>query len=183
MKMRPHKQRIKPYVIHILAVPALTRDVFDLPPENTAVILCTDRTNRYIRELPEENTLTVSFPDMENRNYPGAFNENHARRIITFLESLSDDVSDVYICCSQGISRSPAVAAALLRSSGRSDAPVWENPFYTPNALVYFRLCRESGVFITRFSVWKRTVCNRKACRKVQKNGGSVKHERWEVIE
>ncbi len=123
-KLRTHK--IKPYVIHILAVPALSSDNFDLPSESNAVIICTNRTNRFIESLPQENTLIIDFPDVENRHFPGAFNGAHARRIIAFLDHLSDSVSDVYVCCSKGGSRSPAVAAAILRASGRSGAPVWE---------------------------------------------------------
>ena len=74
------------------------------------------------------------------------------------------------------------VAAALLRMSGRSDASVWDNPYYVPNKLVYYRLCREYGLFVTRLSVWIKTGRNHRAYRRLQQ-GKLCKYERWQIIE
>ena len=88
--------------------------------------------------------------------YNGTSEVNRHRHIIRFLRQLPKSVTDLYVCCSKGGSRSPAVAAAVLRMSGRSDKAVWDNPYYVPNWLVYQSLV---------------------------KNGGVSEYERWQIIE
>ena len=107
---------------------------------------------------------------------------SYARVIIKFVRRLPKTVTDIYVCCSKGGSRSAAVAAALLRMSGRSDAPVWDNPYYVPNTLVYYRLCREFGLPVTRLSVWLKNRRNQRAYRKLQR-GEPCKYERWQIID
>ena len=172
---------IKRYVIHILAITAIKEDTFDLPPENNAMIICTNRSNPYIRILSKENILVSDFPDVEDKRYPGAFNGAHARKIIRFVENLPKEVSDIYVCCSKGGSRSPAVAAALLRMSGRSDWPVWLNVYYVPNLLVYYRLCKEYKLLVSKIGVKARNYINNVAWRRAQR-GKPNKHERWEIL-
>ena len=174
--------KLRKYVIHILAIGAINCDTFDLPPEQNAIIVCTDRDNKYLSLCLPENILIINFPDVENDKYPGAFNRAHARKIIKFVSNLSDDVTDIYVCCSKGGSRSPAVAAALLRMSGRSDKDVWYNPYYVPNTLVYLRLCREYGFLTNKFTVWIRNLINKIAFSMVQK-GKQTKYERWQILE
>ena len=173
---------IKKYKIHILAVTAINGETFDLPTEQNAIIVCCERINEYVYKCRPENTLILNFPDAEDKNYPGAFNGAHARKIISFVQNLSDEVTDIYVCCSKGGSRSTAVAAALLRMSGRSDKPVWHNPYYVPNTLVYLRLCREYGVAVSRFTVWLKSQMNRRAFLRV-KRGKPCKYERWQILE
>lgn len=174
-------KRIKKYIIHILAIRAVDAETFDLPIEQNAIIVCTNRENKFINMCKPENILIMNFPDIDNKKLPGAFNGAHARKIIHFLENLSDDVTDIYVCCSKGGSRSPAVAAALLRMSGRSDKDVWYNPYYVPNTLVYYRLCREYGLPVTRFYTWICTQKNKFAFRKAKKRQYS-KYERWQIL-
>ena len=171
----------KKYAIHILAITAIDGETFDLPQKKNAIIVCTDRENKYVNLCLPENILIINFPDVENKRYPGAFNGAHARKIIKFIRNLSEDVTDIYVCCSKGGSRSPAVAAALLRMSGRSDMDVWRNPYYVPNTLVYFILCREYGLPIDMFSVRIRTLINNRSFKKVQ-NGSPSKYERWQIL-
>jgi hypothetical protein len=66
--------------------------------------------------------------------------------------------------------------------SGRSDLPVWKNPYYQPNTLVYFTLCREYGIFETKLSVHVRSLINRRAF-KMTKKGKPAKYERWQILE
>ena len=182
MKKKSHI-RIKPYTLHILGIRAMSADVFDLPPENNAVIVCCKRDNAFIsEELDPNKVLWINFPDVEDRHYPDAFNRIHARIIIQFIYGLPDSVTDIYICCAKGGSCSPAVAAALLRASGRSDRDVWEKPFYNPNTLVYLRLCREFGLKTNGLSTYCRKWINERAYKKAQKEKGSVKYERWQIL-
>ena len=112
----------------------------------------------------------------------GAFDGTHAKTIMQFLHNLPETVTDLYICCSEGISRSPALAAVFLIASKRNDREVWENPFYAPNALVYKRMCNEFGVFMPGFLVsFKKAISNRQY-RKAKKKGAVSKYERWKII-
>ena len=172
---------LKKYTLHILAIRAIDSETFDLPPEQNAVIVCTDRSNPCIDLCLPENILILNFPDVEDAAVEGAFCAAHAKRLIRFLRNLSPEVTDLYVCCSKGGSRSPAVAAAILRMSGRSDKAVWCNPFYVPNKLVYRILCREYGLFATRFSVQYKAWRNDRAFKMAQ-SGKPCKYERWQIL-
>lgn len=175
---------LKNYTLHILPVSAVNAEAFDLPDEKNALIVCTAQTNKYIDSFPSENKLIISFPDISDSSRPGTFSNVHARVVISFVKGLSCNVSDIYICCSQGSSRSTAVAAALLKMSGRSDAPVWRNPYYNPNPLVYRLLCKAYGVFMPRCIVKFKSLINRIEFRRTKKgHAKDTKYERWEIIE
>ena len=178
--MRYHS--LKKYVIHILSVAAIREDTFDLPQHQNAIVVCTHlNQNSRVKSILPQNKLILDFPDVEDPHYPGSFNQAHARRIIRFVQDLPDDVTDLYVSCSKGSSRSPAVAAALMRMSGRSDKAVWLNPFYVPNLLVYYRLCRTWGFHTTRFSVWCRHLANVIVFKRAQRKK-KVDYERWEIL-
>ena len=118
----------------------------------------------------------MNFRNVENKRPPNAFNKADAKRIINFVL-----VTDIYVCCSQGISRNPAVAAFLLKASGRNDMVVWRNPYYSPNTLVYALLCQEYGIRSSFLSAKVRKIANKKAFRSIQK-GKSCEYERWEIL-
>lgn len=178
--MRYH--RLKKYVIHVLSVAAIREDTFDLPQQQNAIVVCTHlNQNSRVKSILPQNKLILDFPDVEDPHYPGSFNQAHARRIIRFVQDLPDDVTDLYVSCSKGSSRSPAVAAALLRMSGRSDKAVWLNPYYVPNLLVYYRLCRAWGFHTPLVTVWFKHLANRRAFR-VAKKRQSSKYERWQIL-
>ena len=173
---------IKQYVIHILAVPALGPDAVDLPLDKCAAIICTIRTNSFIDNAFGDNKLILNFLDVEDETMDGAFNRIHARKIINFINNLPDDVSDLYICCSKGGSRSPGCAAAILRMSGRSDMDVWLNPYYTPNTLVYKTLCREYGIPVSDEMVKRYCEMNDLAYKEAKVKGNAGKYERWQIL-
>lgn len=176
---------IKRYAIHILAVTAFNPKYhelpFDLPDERNAVIICTRRENKFLKDY-KGNKLEIGFPDVEDPEIEGAFEGAHARAIMRFIRKLPDEVTEIYVCCSKGTSRSAAVAAGLLRMSGRSDDPVWLNPYYVPNTLVYYRLCKEAGIPITPEDVQLKQKQNEEAYRSL-KMGKPCKYERWQIIE
>ena len=176
------KTHLKPYIIHILPVPAVSPDAFDLPMEQNALISCTDRSNRFLESGAILHKLILPFPDAEIAKVPGAFNGAHARAIIRFLRSLPDSVTDLYVCCSKGGSRSPALAAALLKGSGRRDDAVWKNPFYVPNTLVYKRMCKELGFFMPGLFVRFKKLGNILQYKKAQKRGDPGEWERWKLL-
>ena len=179
MKQAP----LKKWRIHILSTNGLKPGVFEYPLERNAFLICTDRSNSFLKNTLTENKLVIPFPDAEDKRYPGCFNGAHARKIIRFLQEPPDDITDIYVCCSKGGSRSPATAAAILKMSGRSDKDVWLNPYYVPNILVYERLCREFGIFMPHILVLLKLLANNISFFWSQKKGNSGKYERWQILE
>jgi predicted protein tyrosine phosphatase len=58
-----------------------------------------------------------------------------ARQVVGFVASHERYVDTVVVHCEQGMSRSPAVAAALCKAMGGDDQQFWRN--YSPNVHVY----------------------------------------------
>ncbi len=173
------------YRIHIYPIKGLTEDMLD-QYEFPALIICSSRVSRLVKALFADNFCAVSFLDTIDVYNKGAMQAQHADTILSFLYSLDSStkkVTDLFICCDGGDSRSPAIAAAILRLLGKDDRAVWENPFYTPNILVYYRMCRASGISVSWEEVLKLRQLNEEAYRKAQMNNGQTCHKRWEVLE
>ena len=85
--------------------------------------------------------LQISFYDLD-RIPPGCelenivlFSEDHAQRIWNFVNSVWDKVEILLVHCLAGVSRSPAVAAAIARMKYGDDQLYFDR--YLPNRLVY----------------------------------------------
>lgn len=82
-------------------------------------------------EMPAEALM------MQEKYGHGLFTEKDAKDILDFLDVVKDKV-DIIICnCKAGISRSSAVAAAILKILTGSDKEIFDNPRYVPNMFVY----------------------------------------------
>lgn len=86
--------------------------------------------------------LQVAFFDLDSipEAYTGSteivlFNEDHARQIWEFVESVWDRVELLVVHCLAGVSRSPAVAAAIAKVKYFDDSLYFQQ--YIPNSLVY----------------------------------------------
>jgi predicted protein tyrosine phosphatase len=174
--------RLKKYASHILPIPAVTSDMFEYPIDKNALISCVTRTTPFLVGETDLSKLILPFNDVEDANVPGAFNSAYAREIIRFIKSIPDSVTDLYVCCSKGGSRSPALAAALLKASGRSDRTVWKNPYYVPNKLVYKIMRDELGYYIPWIIVKLKSFDNEMQFKKAKRKGDSGKYERWQIL-
>ena len=88
--------------------------------------------------LHDENRvglLRLVFEDTEEANTPESFNPALATEILDFVETMWDKVGVFLIHCEVGLSRSPAVAAALCRIYYNHDGRWFYSIF--PNRLVY----------------------------------------------
>lgn len=117
-----------------------------------------------IFDLPPERNAIIVCTNRENE-----YLTRDVKSKILFLNFL--DIEDPH-----------AVAAALLRMSGRSDDPVWLSPFYCPNTLVYYILCREAEIPVSQIEVWIRKQQNRRAYLRARR-GKPSKYERWQIID
>ena len=183
LDLKPY--RMEDYRIHIYPIKGLTEDML-AQYEFPALILCSSRVSRLVKALFADDFCAVSFLDTIDVNDEGAMQPQHADTILSFLYSLDSSITsitDLFICCHSEDSRSPAIAAAILRLLGKDDRAVWENPFYTPNILVYYRMCRASGISVSWEEVLKLRQLNEEAYRKAQMNNGQTCHKRWEVLQ
>jgi predicted protein tyrosine phosphatase len=63
------------------------------------------------------------------------FNDDHAEEIVAFLNKVKNDIETLYISCDAGLSRSPAVAAAITAILGEDDMIYFIK--YLPNNHIY----------------------------------------------
>lgn len=158
----------------------MSEEALDIPYSRCAIIRLCGRSNHFL-DTADIRQISFDVSDVEDADVPGSMTPAHARSIRHFLESLPDEVTDLYVCCSKGGSRSAGCAAALLLISGRSDTAVWENPYYTPNTLVFYRICNEFGLEITWEDVLARVAINEKSFADAQAKRESSR-ERWEIL-
>ena len=166
--------------IHISSIMALNETTFSENSGDYAVINCAERKNKILSAYPPLLLLQLSFADTTNENDPRCFSAEHGKKIKFFVESLPQTVSDLFIFCDAGESRSTAIAAAILLWIGRSDEPVWSNPFYHPNIFVFGRLCKTFGIEMTEEQIASKKRQSEDAFKNAMKNG--TIYERWEVI-
>jgi predicted protein tyrosine phosphatase len=100
-------------------------------PEDLALL----RANDHCR-----GTLRLSFLDADERSEPRVggelFSLDQARQIWSFVERHRRDVQRIVVHCDAGISRSPAVAAALAHVLNGNNEEFFSGK-YMPNAFVY----------------------------------------------
>ena len=162
------------FTFHVLPVRAITSDTVNLPPERYAMILCSTHIERLKKAAQcAENCLIADFADLTDPTRSDTFHPEHAQGIKQFVASLSPQVTDLFICCDHGESRSPAIMAALLLASGKSDHRVWSNPHYHPNPLVFRELCIAFGIFMPEWKVRARVRINEEAFHNTVTNGSA----------
>lgn len=106
------------------------------------------------------------FRQYEDLDYecPGrSFSRADATAFAEFIKNVKADV--LYCCCDAGESRSPAVAAAVMRYFGLNDLPVWKNPHYHPNMLVFEMLADALGKSVSDEEKDYRSYINQKVFR------------------
>lgn len=83
--------------------------------------------------------LRLAFADIkEPKDDLILFNGELARQILEFVDRVWDEIEVLMIHCEAGISRSPAVAAAIAKLKYKDDAAYFR--IYRPNTLVYLTL-------------------------------------------
>lgn len=80
------------------------------------------------------------YEDLDYKCPERSFSQSDAAAFADFLKRLETGIDTLYCCCDAGESRSPAVAAAVMRYLGMDDMAVWRNPHYHPNMLVFAML-------------------------------------------
>lgn len=109
--------------------------------EDTILISVTDIGNKFT-QLNEniERQLTaklfIRFDDVELGD-KHCITEKQAIMIDSFVNCYSSNISSIIISCDGGVSRSAAIAAALLLKLGQDDMIIWGNGKFCPNISVF----------------------------------------------
>ena len=114
-----------------------------------------------------DTELWIAFDDVVDKNHINAMNMEHAEIIKHFVFALPREITTLIICCAGGFSRSPAIAAGILKGLGYSDTHIWKNPRYSPNMLCYRMMLKAYGKS-TVFACLKKCI-NKKAFSKAQR--------------
>ena len=109
--------------------------------------------------------VACTYDDVD-RELPGrSFSEENARAFAEFLKRLPARIRVLYCCCDGGCRRSAAVACAASAFLGQDDMPIWQDPGYEPNPLVYRSLCGALGKAVSDWELDLRIEVNRQTIR------------------
>lgn len=100
-----------------------------------AISITSGHEHPVLSEANRVGLLRLVFDDITQPDTPRSFTPAMAAEILDFVASVWDEVDVLLIHCDVGLSRSPAVAAALSRIYYGDDGPWFELDF--PNRLVY----------------------------------------------
>lgn len=90
--------------------------------------------------------IIFSFADTEESDLDSAISDGIANQICSFVKELPNDLDTLFVCCDSGESRSTAMAAAIARYKRLDEWPIWDDPRYHPNGLVYRKVCEGFGI-------------------------------------
>lgn len=103
------------------------------------------------------------YEDLDYECPQRAFSLADAEIFAEYIKGLKNDMDTLYCCCDAGQSRSPAVAAAVMRYFGLDDMPLWRDPHYHPNMLVFSMLTDALNCGVSDGEMDFRIYTNRKA--------------------
>jgi predicted protein tyrosine phosphatase len=116
--------------------------------ESWAVISITDAGTPFpaLNQANRVGLLQLEFWDTDFKR-TGCFTADQALEILNFAKDMVPKIETLMIHCAAGVSRSPAVAAALYKLMGEDDSYYFER--YIPNQLVYstiLEVAHEQGI-------------------------------------
>lgn len=149
--------------IQVLSIKQAKEELKKKCTKNVKCIIVSSYQND-IEDISKENKLILNFDDITTKNEK-SFNSYMAKEIHKFLGNIDLDKYEVYVCCDSGISRSSAIAAAILRKYGEDEDVIWQNCNYHPNLFVYEELCREFGLENSKMRLKKKEKINTKALK------------------
>ena len=158
-------------VIQVMALPDLVYKHADdcLADPSSLVIACTSYDERYA-SFTSERFLLLYVDDVTNPERARSFKPKHGQMIAQCVEDAiaNNLVKRIIAACDGGVSRSAAVAAALMLRFGQDDeTALWSNPAYSPNELIYKVLCEELGIQIPEGALHERLKRSERARQKL----------------
>lgn len=128
-------------MFHIEISP-LTRELLALAdsgaPEHVAMISIMDHQRDARVPYPSARVLRLCFDDAtESSFWQNLMTAGQATMIRDFILQHMDEIELLIVHCTEGVSRSAAVAAGILDGLGENASWIWSDPHYRPNQLVY----------------------------------------------
>jgi predicted protein tyrosine phosphatase len=142
-----------------IRVSPLTREMLGYAsngaPDRAALISIMNHKRDCLERYPAPRVLRLCFDDAEDASFwQNLMTNEQADAICAFVLRYCREIDQLIIHCTQGVSRSPAVAAGILGGLRQDESLIWDNLAYRPNSLVY-RLVREA---FARGVHWKSSV-------------------------
>ncbi len=107
-------------------------------PERTALISIMDHKRDCIERYPAARVLRLCFDDATELGFwQNLMTQEQADAICAFVLRYGREIDTLIVHCTEGVSRSPAVAAGILGGLRQDEGIIRNNPAYHPNALVY----------------------------------------------
>ena len=155
--------------IRVLSINKAKADLQNLNANNVKAIIASSYNND-IENVDSNNKLIMHFDDI-NAYRPNSFNEQFAKEIHNFVNDIDFNKYKLYICCDSGVSRSSAIAAAILRKYKENEDIIWHDCNYQPNIYVYKTLCDEFNLKNSTFRLRHKQRINRNELkRKINKS-------------
>ena len=132
--------------------------------QNVKIIIASSYEGN-IENVEETNKLVLHFDDVTTAG-KNSFNKDIAGKINNFVKNIDFNKDKLYICCDSGVSRSSAIAAAILRKYKKNENVIWKNYNYQPNILVYKTLCDEFNLVNNAIVLKHKENINKKALKR-----------------
>lgn len=125
-----------------ISISPLTRELLAFAaqgmPAGMAMVSIMDHARDCALRYPTARVLRLCFDDATDRSFwQNLMTMEQARAIRDFVLGLGAEVELLIVHCTEGVSRSSAVAAAVAEALGGDASWIWRDPQYRPNPLVY----------------------------------------------
>lgn len=151
--------------IRISSIKQAKEDLKEKDTSNIKAIIISS-FDKDIEAIFDSNKLVLQFEDITTLNNQ-SFNKNLAKEISEFVTKIDFEKYKLYVCCDSGVSRSSAVAAAILRKYKKDEKIIWKDYNYNPNLLVYKILCEEFGLRNSKVRIKYLEYINNNALKKI----------------
>ena len=150
--------------IKVSSIKKIKEDLKSANTDNIKLIIASSYDNN-IENIEKEKKLFLHFDDISIIRQ-NSFNRDIAKQINNFVKEIDFDNEELYVCCDSGVSRSSAIAAAILRKYKQNEDVIWKNYNYKPNLLVYKTLCDEFNLVNYPMRLKHKENINKKALKK-----------------
>lgn len=150
--------------VKISSIKNAQMELKDMDTENIKIIIASSY-EKNIENVKEENKLVLSFDDVITIG-KNSFNKTIASEINAFIKKVDFNKDKLYVCCDSGVSRSSAIAAAILRKYKKNENIIWKDYTFQPNILVYKTLCDEFNLSNNYMRLRHKENINKKALKK-----------------
>lgn len=110
----------------------------DGAPPRQALISIMDHQRDALERFPAERVIRLAFDDAVDTSFwQNLMTREQAEAIRDFVLKYRDEIDILIVHCTEGVSRSAAVAAGIVAGLGGDDTSIWNCGRYRPNPRVY----------------------------------------------